>query len=146
VMGSRRPPPREVLEPAWRDLVGTLSLRNLPPADSAALLRSRGVPDSLDVSSLVRSTHGHPLALVIAADEYAGRDSGSAMLFEASALLDHPDAAGRLLRSFIDDVAEPRQRRALHVIGHARRVDRALLMSVLELEPVRCRRPPRVAA
>ncbi len=134
VTGSRRPPPREVREPGWRDLVRVLPLRNLPPADSARLLRDRGVPDDVDVTDLVRATHGHPLALVIAADEYVERDGAGLATAEPSVLVDHPDAAARLLGSFVDDVAGPLQRRALHVTGHARRVDRALLMAVLEVD------------
>ncbi|GAB2698660.1 hypothetical protein [Thalassiella azotivora] len=134
VVGSRRPPPPEVREPGWSELVSVVPLRNLPPVDAEHLLRSRGVPDDVDVTGLVRSTHGHPLALVIAADEYAGRGAEGSAPFEVSALLEHPDAAARLLGSFVDDVAAPLHRRALHVTGHARRVDRSLLMSVLGLD------------
>lgn len=133
VVASRRPPPPDVREPGWSDLLRVIALRNLPPDQSARLLRSCGVPDAADVTSLVRVTHGHPLALVIAADEYAARVRDDGPAPEASALLDHPDAAARLLGSFVDDVAEPLQRQALHVIGHARRVDRAMLMAVLEV-------------
>ncbi|MCB0907748.1 MAG: ATP-binding protein, partial [Nocardioidaceae bacterium] len=135
VVAGRRPPSQDAREPGWRDLVRLLPLRNLPATGSTALLRSRGVPESVDVTSLVRLTHGHPLALVIAADEYAGRaEDGGGAGGEASALLDHPDAAARLIGSFVDDVADPLQRQALHVVGHTRRVDRAMLEVVLKVD------------
>lgn len=134
VVGSRRPPPPEVREPGWCELVRVVALRNLPPAQSERLLRMRGIPDDVDVSALVRSTHGHPLALVIAADEYSARAADGRVATATSALLEHPDAAARLLGSFVDDIAGPLHRRALHVIGHARRVDRSLLMAVLDLD------------
>lgn len=136
VVGSRRAPPGEVREPGWAELVRVIALRNLAAGDAERLLRSRGVPEDVDVTALVRSTHGHPLALVIAADQYAERDAEWHAPAEASTLLEHPDAAARLLGTFVDDVTEPLHRRALHVIGHARRVDRGLLMAVLDLDEV----------
>ncbi len=137
VLASRRPPPHDVRAPEWRDVVEVLALRNLSPTESETLLRVCGVPDDVDVTAIVRATHGHPLALVIAADEYAERGDVGGGSVATSTLLEHPDAAARLLGSFVDDVADPLQRQALHVIGHARRVDRALLTAVLDLDPVR---------
>ncbi|GAA1477334.1 ATP-binding protein [Nocardioides aestuarii] len=134
VVGSRRPPPPERWrDPGWRSLISVLPLRNLPARDAEALLRIRGVPDDVDVEDVVRSTHGHPLALAIAADEYAERGEVAGGPLRPGVLVDHPDAAARLLATFVDDVVDPHQRRALHVCGHSRRVDRALLASVLEV-------------
>jgi hypothetical protein len=135
VIAGRRPPPASWRrDPAWPDLVEVMPLRNLPPADARALLHARGVPPSLDVTELVEATYGHPLALAIAADRYAEGRAPRTAATASRALLDHPDAAARLLGSFVDEVAEPRQRDALHVSAHARRVDRALLREVLEVD------------
>jgi hypothetical protein len=135
VAGRRAPPPSWRQDPAWVELVEMMPLRNLPQADSRALLHARGVPESVDVSGIVDATHGHPLALTIAADRYVEGPAAPGSAGPAGALLDHPDAAARLLGSFVDEVAEPLQRDALHVCAHARRVDRSMLGAVLEVDP-----------
>ena len=135
VLAGRRPPPALWRrDPAWPDLVEVMPLRNLPTADARALLHARGMPASLDVTELLEATYGHPLALVIAADRHAEGQAPRTPASASRALLDHPDAAVRLLGSFVDEVAEPRQRDALHVSAHARRVDRALLREVLQVD------------
>lgn len=131
VVAGRRPPPDGWLQdPAFHDCGLVLPLRNLAPVDAATLARSRGVADEGQVARLVKATHGHPLALVIATDASteAPARGGSGVL------LDHPDAAARLLGRFLDEGITPLQREALHVCGHARRVDRALLRQVLDLD------------
>jgi len=130
VSGRRSAPPSWRRDPAWSELVEVMPLRNLPPDDARTLLHARGLPPGMDVSDIVRATHGHPLALTIAADRYVEGGGDTA----PRALVDHPDAAARLIMSFVDEVAEPRQRDALHVSAHARRVDRALLREVLDLD------------
>ncbi|MGV9709247.1 hypothetical protein ACWDTI_01095 [Gordonia sp. NPDC003424] len=147
ILAGRHPPSNEWrTDPGWRDLLTVLSLRNLRPEDATALLLGRGVPP-ISVPDLVAETHGHPLALVIAVDHYGadGRDSGAATGVTApdrtraeaaasSMLRDCPDAATRLLGRFVDDVDRPAHREALHVCGHARRVDRAMLRHVLDVD------------
>ncbi len=133
VVAGRQPPPPEVLEDhELRGVVETLSLRNLAPRDAAALLETLGVPDSASVEALAGVCHGHPLALVIAADTYLAR--GGLPAAGAGALLDHPDASTRLLGRFVDGAVTPLQRRALHLCGHTHRVDREMVGRVLELD------------
>ncbi|WP_409330598.1 hypothetical protein [Trujillonella humicola] len=134
VAGRRSPPPAWRRDPAWSQLVEVMPLRNLPPAESRALLHARGIPPDVDVTDIVGATHGHPLALAIAADRYVEGGTTSPPGAAPQALLTHPDAAARLLGSFIDEVARPRQRDALDVSAHARRVDRALLREVLSVD------------
>lgn len=120
--------------PGWKDLLLELPLRNLEPAAAAALLRARAVPERA-VEDTVTDTYGHPLALVVAADLHA--ELGEGLLDDRRTfrtLLDHPDASARLLGHFVDDAVGPHERAALQVAGHARRVDRALLASVLEVD------------
>jgi hypothetical protein len=133
VAAGRRPPAEGWRsEPGWRDLVRVVALRNLDPAASGELLRARGVPPQ-EVDDLVRVTFGHPLALVVAADVVAqhGAPSLAAVGPSASSPLAQPDAAVRLLARFVDEVDDPRERAALHLCGHARRVDLAMLRRVL---------------
>lgn len=131
VVAGRRPPPDVWLQdPAFRECALVLPLRNLAPPDAAALARSRGVTEEGRIGRLVKATHGHPLALVIATDITTEAAAGGSK----GVLLDHPDAAARLLGRFLDEAITPLQRQALHVCGHARRVDRALLREVLDLD------------
>ncbi len=132
VATGRRPPESGWrTEAGWWDSARVLSLRNLDPAAARELLSHRSVPASL-VDGLVRATHGHPLAIVVAADLVA-QDPHNAATMTADHLAGHPDLTAALLARFVDDVHEPRQRRALHLLAHARRVDRPLLARVLEL-------------
>lgn len=136
LVAAGRAPPAEAwwTEPGWRTLVRVVALRNLDPAASRQLLRTRDVPDR-HVDELVRVTFGHPLALVVAADVVAQRGTAPQDLaLPASNPLAHPDAAARLLTRFVDEVDDPRQRAALHLCGHARRVDLAMLREVLTLD------------
>ncbi|MEQ6900812.1 ATP-binding protein [Nocardioides sp. YIM 152588] len=133
VVAGRNPPPEEWrADPVWASLAFELPLRNLTAPDAAALLRARGVSDEPLVEDLVRATCGHPLALVIAADQALA--PAAAEPSAGGPLFGHPDTAARLLGRFIDDTVTADQRRALHVCGHARRVDRALLREVLDLD------------
>lgn len=138
VVAGRWPPAESWrTDPAFADRVVTLPIRNLAAGDAAELIRVRGVSDEQAVADLVRATYGHPLAIVITTDQLS-----SAVIENPSVrpptghgvLLDHPDAAARLLGRFLEDGVTPLQREALHVCGHARRVDRALLREVLDLD------------
>lgn len=133
VVAGRRPPPQSwTADPAFTSCGLVLPLRNLGPGDAADLVRGRGVTDDATIDRLVRATHGHPLALVIAIE--AGRGDDPSRGPGGGVLFDHPDVAARLLGRFLDEGVTPAQREALHVCGHARRVDRAMLRTVLDLD------------
>ncbi len=132
VAAGRRPPESGWrTEAGWWDSARVVPLRNLDPAGARELMSRRGVPAPL-VEDLARATHGHPLAIVVAADLVA-QDPQNAATMTADDLAGHPDLTAALLARFVDDVDEPRARRALHLLAHARRVDRPLLAQVLEL-------------
>ncbi|MBL7500636.1 ATP-binding protein [Frankia sp. CNm7] len=131
VVAGRRPPHESWrADRAFADHGLVLPVRNLPADAAGELVRARGVADDERVASLVRATRGHPLAIVIATDAPAPAGSRTG----TGALLEHPDVAARLLGRFLEEGVTPVRRAALHVCGHARRVDRALLREVLDLD------------
>src|SRR5690606_35106847 len=68
VVASREGPgPRWRADPAWRDLLRIVALRNLRPEDCARYLHACGIDDA-DHGRVVELTHGHPLALSLLAD------------------------------------------------------------------------------
>ena len=129
VAGRHPPPAAWRADPAFTACGVVLALRNLDPASAAALIADHGITDPEDAALLAGSSRGHPLAIVVAADVH--RQAGPATPLRAGNLLGHPDVTAALVERFLDDVATPRQRRALHVCGHARRVDRGLLRAAL---------------
>jgi hypothetical protein len=127
VLAARTPPSADWRgDPAWRDLLRIVSLRNLSPQDCRAYLTASGVDEAMH-HTLVEATHGHPLALSLLTDlVLRGRD------VEPDALT--PDLVGTLVRRFVDEVPSPRHRRALEVCALARVTTEALLRDTLELD------------
>jgi hypothetical protein len=113
-------------DPAWRELLRVVSLRNLSPEDSRQYLHRCGVePARLD--ELVELAHGHPLGLSLLADVVVrGGDAAADPLT--------PDLVGTLLQRFIEIVPRGRHRRTLELCSLARVTTEALLREVLELE------------
>lgn len=67
VFASRSgPDPAWQTATGWRELVSHLPLRNLEPEPSRALLAEDGI-EGMRADRLLRLTHGHPLALALAA-------------------------------------------------------------------------------
>ena len=132
VAGRRETPPEWSADPVFRKHARVLPIRNLTPDDAAALARACGIDEPGNVADVVAETYGHPLAIVIASEfdgAAAGSDGGG-----HGVLWDHPEVAARFLGRFLDDDATALQRAALHVCGHARRVDRAMLRDVLDVD------------
>jgi hypothetical protein len=110
VAAGRQPPsPAWRTDPGRRDLVRVVSLPNLRPEESAAYLGIAGVPAALH-GPLSGYTHGHPLALALAAD-VLGQGGGSAVLDQVQA----PDVVQTLLQRFVEGVPGPPHRHALQV-------------------------------
>jgi hypothetical protein len=112
-------------DPAWRDLLRVVSLRNLSSAESREYLRRCGVAEASH-DRLVEVAHGHPLGLSLLVDVTAG---GGASVDPTP-----PDLVGALLRRFLDVVPDPQQRRALEVCALARVTTETLLRDALELD------------
>lgn len=135
VAGRDRTPHDWAADPAFRRHAHVLPVRNLAPDDAASLARACGIDTSGDVADVVTATYGHPLAIVIAS-EFATGATGASSDSGRGVLWNHPDVAARFLGRFLDDDATALQRAALHVCGHARRVDRAMLREVLHVDNV----------
>lgn len=112
-------------DPAWRDLLRVVSLRNLSSEESREYLRRCGIATELH-DRLIDVAHGHPLGLSLLVDVAA---SGR-VPFD----LTPPDLVGALLRCFLDVVPDGQQRRALEVCALARVTTEALLRDALELD------------
>jgi AAA ATPase-like protein len=103
-------------DPAWRELLRVVSLRNLSPGDSRQYLHACGV-DPARFDQLVELAHGHPLGLSLLADvDVRGGDAAADPLT--------PDLVGTLLRRFVEIVPNEQHRRALEVCALARVTNR----------------------
>jgi hypothetical protein len=127
VVGGRElPGPAWRADPAWRELLRVVSLRNLGPEESRSYLRACGVDDAVQ-HRLVQVSHGHPLGLSLLADVVIR--GGEAALDPLA-----PDLVGTLVRRFVDVVPVGLRRSALEVCALARVTTEALLRDTLELE------------
>ena len=127
VVAGRAPPSSHWrADPAWRDLLRVVSLRNLSPQESGQYLHACGV-DNARHQRLVEITHDHPLGLSLLADVVARGG-------EAAADPLTPDLVGTLLRRFVEVVPSALHRRALEVCALARVTTEALLREVPRLE------------
>ena len=108
VVAGRTPPgPAWRADPAWRELLRVVSLRNLSPEESRQYLHACGV-DPARHDQLVELAHGHPLGLSLLADVVVRGG-------EAAADPLTPDLVGTLLRRFVEVVPSGLHRRALEV-------------------------------
>jgi energy-coupling factor transporter ATP-binding protein EcfA2 len=127
VVAGRAPPSSAWhADPAWRDLLRVVSLRNLGPQESRQYLQGCGIDPALH-DQLVEITHGHPLGLSLVADVVA---RGGEAVTDAMT----PDLVGALLQRFIEVVPSSLHRPALEVCALARVTTEALLREVLALD------------
>ena len=125
VAGRVGPGPAWRADPAWRELLRVVSLRNLSPEESRHYLHACAV-DPGRHDQLVGQAHGHPLGLSLLVDLEV-RGGGTA----ANTLV--PDLVGTLLRRFVEIVPSGLHRRALEVCAVARATTEPLLRDVLEV-------------
>ena len=132
VIAGREPPGSAWLaDPGWRELLRVVSLRNLAPDDSRALLRASGVDEAFHERAL-ELTHGHPLALSLLVDVL--RQRGEHEAAERLDLRDAPDCVRALLARFVADVPSARHRAALEVCAHTRVTTEDLLRAALDYD------------
>jgi len=111
-------------DPAWGALLRVVSLRNLSPDDSRALLGKAGIDPHLH-ERMVRLTYGHPLGLALLTDVVA---RGGQVESDVLPL----DLVEVLLQRFVETVPDSRHRRVLGACAVARCTTEALLRDVLE--------------
>ena len=127
VFAGRDPPgPAWRADPAWRELLRVVSLRNLSPEDSRRYLHGCGVEPARH-DQLIDLAHGHPLGLSLLADVVVRGG-------EAAADPLTPDLVGTLLQRFVEVVPSGLHRRALEVCAIARVTTEGLLREVLGVE------------
>jgi len=125
VLAGREPPVSAWLSsPGWQDMFHSIRIGSLPEDDAIALLVQRGF-DELDALRINRFTHGHPLALQLAA----------ASLHESSDLNLAEDADQRvveqLAKMYLADVPDSLTRRTLEAASVIRRTTLPLLRAML---------------
>ena len=125
VIAGRNPPsPSWRTDPSWAGALRVETLRDLAPADAAALLLARGVAPELH-ESLLGFAGGHPLALTLAA-EVASR-AGARLTVHAPSR----DVIEAMLAQLVGTVPSPEHRLALQVCAHAYSTTEDLLRMVL---------------
>jgi hypothetical protein len=125
VIAGRDPPTREWRsDPGWGALLRVVSLRNLSPDDSRALLLQAGIDRQLH-ERIVRLTYGHPLGLALLTDVVA---RGGQVDSDVLPL----DLVDGLLERLVETVPDRRHRRALGVCVVARCTTEALVRDVLD--------------
>ncbi|MEJ3657933.1 ATP-binding protein [Actinomycetes bacterium KLBMP 9759] len=128
VIAGRRPPgSRWLADPAWRDLLRVVCLRNLTPDDTQAYLAVEGIALQLH-GRLQALSHGHPLTLSLLVD--AVRRHGAPAV--SASLHDVPDLVGTLLTHIVDAAPSPMHRSALEAAAYARFTTEDLLRDVLD--------------
>ena len=116
VIAGRAPPSAAWrTDPAWADLLRVVGLRNLQPEEVRAFLSNAGIaPEVADRVEV--ATHGHPLAMALAADLLSRPDAPA-----VAELAEAPELVSALLARFVDATPPPLQRRALAVCARQRR-------------------------
>ncbi|MDG4763225.1 AAA family ATPase [Solwaraspora sp. WMMD406] len=127
--GRDGPGPQWRADPAWRDLLKVVPLRNLPPENAVALLTRRGVPPELH-ESVLTFAGGHPLALRLAAEVAVTSDASVTSAWQPS-----QNVVETLLTQLIGDTPSPLHRHALEVCAHARTTTEELLRAALDTDP-----------
>jgi hypothetical protein len=126
VAGQSAPAAEWRTDPAWRELLRVVSLRNLSPDESQQYLEACGV-EATRRDRLVQLAHGHPLGLSLLADVVVRGG-------EATPDPLTPDLVGTLLRRFVDVAPSANHRHALDACAIARTTTEALLRDALMLD------------
>ncbi|PEN14329.1 AAA family ATPase [Longibacter salinarum] len=126
VLSGRTPPPA-----SWRSDLGLepllkiQPLRNLPRRLGERYLDRRGIEGDVR-ERILGFSHGHPLALSLAADAVA---QGADANFDP---IDSPDLVGTLVRRFLERVPSDRHRQALEACALVRVCSEPLLSTLLK--------------
>ncbi|NNF57632.1 MAG: ATP-binding protein, partial [Rhodothermaceae bacterium] len=127
IAGRNRPAPAWQADPGWREVVRVLPLRNLTPDESTAFLRLRAVPEAQH-AAVLGFTHGHPLALALAA-ERVRQDPVTPFAPGAA-----PDVVQALLQRFMLEAPSKVHRAALEAAALVRALTEPLLAALLDTD------------
>lgn len=128
VLAGRTPPSVEWRsQPLWRTGIVPIALRNLNSADSRTFLMRRGIKDQA-VSTIVAFSHGHPLALALAAEAWT--DTPDRPFAPESA----PQVIAALYEYFLRGISEPERRAALDLTAVLRTTSERSLCALLECD------------
>ncbi len=116
--------------PGWRRNIKPLALRNLNSDDGHSYLSLRDVPDDQH-ESVLKFTHGHPLALALVADAFAQHPG---LDFQPEQT---PDVIQALLEQFVEETPGPSHRAALEACALVRATTESLLKTLLAADDVR---------
>lgn len=131
VFSGRTPPDAAWLQDlGWREMVRVETLENLDLEAACGFLGTRGI-DPQHHQALVSATHGHPLALSLAAD---------VMLLERMSdprqILQEPDVVTTLLHRFSHNAPDGDHQLALQVAAHVRIATESTLRHALGRQDV----------
>ena len=132
VIASRLPPdPGWRADPAWSAALRIITLRNLEPGDSAALLSSRGVSRG-QRAALLAFAGGHPLALSLAAEVATRTPTGGPAPGWPPSQPWEPgqDVVGQLLSQLVGELPSGQHRQAVELCAHVEYTTEDLLRSV----------------
>ncbi|GAA3220600.1 ATP-binding protein [Nonomuraea helvata] len=126
VLAGRVPPDLTwQADPTWAGTLMVMPLRDLSPAEAAALLEARGVADGSLRESLLAFAGGHPLALSLGAAVAIKDERASSRWTPAQ------DVVATLLDQLVGDVPSPAHRHALEVCAQTYITTEDLLRAVL---------------
>ena len=125
VLAGRYPPAPGWQEDAgWRSLLHSLPLKNLSPPESRLYLDRQHIPADQQ-QTILNFTHGHPLAMSLAADACQQKED---FVFAPDA---HPDIIQTLLNRFLQGPLSAEQRATLEIAALARVTTEPLLAEML---------------
>ncbi len=116
--------------PGLQRLIHAMPLRNFTPENGRVLLNRLQVPQS-QFDAVLGFTHGHPLALALAADICAQQPDAT---FDPESAINIIQA---LLERLTSEASEPAQREALEAASIVRSLTEPLLAAILGVEDVR---------
>lgn len=126
VVASRTPPSADWRTLSlWRSAVVPLPLRNLEPAAAASYLARRGM-SSEAIKAVHKFSHGHPLALALAADAWQQAPDRPFAPERA------PDIVTALYEYFVREVATLDRRAALEAIAVLHTTSEVMLAALLD--------------
>ncbi|MFY1635583.1 ATP-binding protein [Solwaraspora sp. WMMB335] len=127
--GRGGPGPQWRADPAWRDLLKVVPLRDLSRDSAVALLTRRGVPPELH-GPVLDFAGGHPLALRLAAEVAVTHELSTTTSWRPS-----QSVVESLLTQLIGETPSPQHRYALEICAHAQTTTEGLLRAALDCDP-----------